>query len=295
MSGSASSGPADARVSRSRPAAALVLVRPLNLAIAACATLVGAWLQAGRGLAVGPALWSAGAVIAAVAGANAFNDWTDRRADEINRPGRPVPSGALSSRGAFIAAVIAYAVAIAVATRVGVAAVDIVVLWVLVTVVYSILLKGVPVLGNVVAAAVTASVLYLGSLSQGRPVAVPVLVAYGLAFLFNLAREFAKDAEDVAGDRVQGVRTLATTCGAETSLLAARITIIVALLAVAAPFALGVFGTAYGLAAIVMEGLLVLALWSIARPEWAASPGRASACLKAAMVAGLFAVSAGLT
>jgi len=294
MSVSASSGSTEARTARSRPVAAFALVRPVNLAIAGCATLVGAWLQAAHGIMPVPALWGAAAVLAAVAGANAFNDWVDLRADAVNRPGRPVPSGALSSRAALATALVSYAAAIALATRVGVVAVDIVLLWVLLTVAYSLVLKGIPVLGNVVAAAVTASVLYLGSVSQGRPVAAPVLAALSLAFLFNLAREFAKDAEDVAGDTVQGVRTLATVCGAGSALLAARITIVAAMLVIIVPFAMRTLGLWYGMIAIGMQVLLALALSSIARSGEDARPSRASALLKMAMVIGLAAVSLGI-
>ncbi len=294
MSASASSGSTNARVARSKPVAAFVLVRPVNLVIAACATLVGAWLQAARGIVPAPALWGAAAVLAAVAGANAFNDWVDLRADAVNRPGRPVPSGALSSRAALATAMVSYAAAIALATRVSIVAVDIVLLWVLLTVAYSLVLKGIPVLGNVVAAAVTASVLYLGSVSQGRPVEAPVLATLAIAFLFNLAREFAKDAEDVAGDTVQGVRTLATVRGAGAALLAARVTIIAAMLVVVVPFAVRVLGLWYGVISVGMQVLLALALWSIARPGDDARPGRASAFLKMAMVVGLVAVSLGI-
>jgi len=294
MSVSASSSSTDARVTRSRPVAAVALVRPLNLAIAGCATLVGAWLQAARGIVPAPALWGAAAVLAAVAGANAFNDWVDLRADAVNRPGRPVPSGALSSRAALVTAVISYAAALGLATRVGVVAVDIVLLWVLMTVAYSLVLKGIPVLGNVVAAAVTASVLYLGSISQGRPAEAPVLAALAIAFLLNLAREFAKDAEDVAGDTVQGVRTLATACGTGAALLAARITIVAAMLVVIVPFAVRMLGLWYGVISIGMQVLLALALASISGHADAARPSRASALLKMAMVVGLAAFSLGI-
>ena len=294
MSVSASSGSTDARVVRSRPVATVALVRPVNLAIAGCATLVGAWLQGATGIMPAPALWGAAAVLAAVAGANAFNDWVDLRADAVNRPGRPVPSGALSSRAALATAMVSYAAALALATGVGVVAVDIVLLWVLMTVAYSLVLKSIPVLGNVVAAAVTASVLYLGSVSQGRPVATPVLAALVLAFLFNLAREFAKDAEDVAGDTVQGVRTLATVCGTGAALLAARITIVAAMLIIIVPFALRMLGLWYGVISIGMQVLLALALSSIARSGEDARPSRASALLKMVMVVGLAAVALGI-
>ncbi len=294
MSGSASSGSAGARAPRSRPAAVVALARPLNLVIASIATLAGAWLQVSRGMRLEPALWAAAAVLAAVAGANALNDWVDRKADAVNRPGRAIPSGALSARGALVTALVTYAAALVLATRVGVVAVDIVLLWVLVTAAYSLTLKGVPVVGNVVAAAVTASVLLLGAVSQSRPAAAPVLAALVLAFLFNLAREFAKDAQDVAGDQVQGVRTLATVRGAGAALMASRVTIVASMLAVVMPFALGILGLWYGVIAVVIQVLLVLAFSSIARPGEGAAPERASALLKLAMVVGIAAVSLGI-
>ncbi|MCD4690374.1 UbiA family prenyltransferase, partial [bacterium] len=255
---------------------------------------VGAWLQACGDFDAQPALWSAAAVFAAVAGANAFNDWTDWKADAVNRPDRPLPSGVLSPGVALRTGVAAYAAAVALSAQVGAGAVDVVLLWVLATVAYSLVLKGIPALGNIVAAAVTSSVVLLGALSQGRPIAAPALVAVALAFLLNLAREFIKDVQDVAGDSEAGVHTLAVVAGTGVATMAARVVVVVSMLAVFVPLALRLLGVWYGAAGLAVQFTLVLTLQALGRRGDARAAGRASALLKVAMVIGLAAVALGV-
>ena len=76
----------------------ILLVRPHNVAAAVLSVAVGYGITAG-GLA--PWLLLAG-VATATAGGNVINDLEDRDIDGINRPSRPLPSGALSPVTAWV-------------------------------------------------------------------------------------------------------------------------------------------------------------------------------------------------
>ena len=155
--------------SGSDAAALLRLARPLNGALAGCAVLVGACvagLEDGlRGAALG-----ALAAFAAASGANALNDVVDRKADAVNRPRRPVASGRVGVRAALAAAVAACAVAVALGFAVSPSAGALSVAWVAGTALYSLAVKRVPLASNALAAAVAASPLVMGGVTQGRQI-----------------------------------------------------------------------------------------------------------------------------
>ena len=269
----------------------LALVRPANGLIAGAAVAVGA-LVARRPPAAGPVLLGALAAFAAAAGANALNDVVDARADAVNRPGRPVPSGTVGRRAALSVAVLGYAAAIALGFAVGPAAGGLALAWVVVTALYSLALKGTPIVGNVTVAAVAASPLLMGGLSQRA--AGPTLVPCALAFLAHLAREIVKDVEDMAGDRAAGVRTTAVALGAESALGMVRVVVVLLMGAAVVPFAVGLFGWGYAALVVVIDALLVVVLGAAGRGAEAASLRRGSLLLKTVMVVGLLAFALGV-
>ena len=277
--------------SGSEPAALLSLVRPLNGAIAAAAVAVGA-LVAARPTAWGPAAWGAASALAAASGANALNDALDVEADRMNRPTRPIPAGRIGVRAAKTVAVAFYAVAVAAAIPLGGAALGLAAAWVLLTALYSAVLKGVPVVGNVVVAALGASPFLMGGISQGsvRPLAAPAT----LAFLLHVAREAVKDVEDVRGDEAAGVRTLAVAIGPGAGLTMARLALVVTMWAAVAPFALRLFGWGYLVLLVPIEAALAWLIVALRADVSERDLERASAVLKAVMATGLVAFALGV-
>jgi geranylgeranylglycerol-phosphate geranylgeranyltransferase len=187
------------------------LVRPSQAALVAIGTGLG-WRLAGAEM---PA---AGFVLVMLsntllfAGSMAINDWRDLAADRINKPRRPLPSGRLSRDAALAFAVVLLVLAIAPAwaadARLGLGAV----LVGATSVAYSLWLKRVPALGNLIVAAVSAYPLWCWLVitdAQARP----LLVLVAACIVFRLGAEIAKTAEDVAGDRAMGIATLATLRG----------------------------------------------------------------------------------
>lgn len=176
----------------------------------------------------------------------AINDYWDLDKDRINHPDRPLPSGRLSLEQAWWAAVVLFGCALIAAIPLGdpfiLVAVSTVLLWN-----YSYLLTYSGILGNVIVAAIIASLIVLGSLVAGRPLAM----LYPIWFLFcsALAKEIIWDIHDAKGDRAQGVVTIANQWGERVA-----------------------FSIAWELLGILMGSIPVaLHLLSMAHPLWFAA------------------------
>ncbi|MBM3307688.1 MAG: UbiA family prenyltransferase [Candidatus Eisenbacteria bacterium] len=283
------SAPGSASASDAR--ALVRLARPANGLIAACAVVVGAVVSR-RPPDLAPALVAALSAFAATAGANALNDVLDRAADAVNRPGRPIPSGAVGVRPAVALAFAGYAAALGLALALSAWAGALAAAWVVLTALYSVELKRVPLASNALVAAVAASPLLMGGISQGR--AGPTVVPLGLAFLAHLAREIAKDVEDVEGDAATGVRTIAVALGSKRAMGLSRIVMVALMGAAVVPFAARTFGWGYAAALVVIDALLVLALVRTAGRADREAAGRASLLLKCVMALGLLAFVLGV-
>jgi geranylgeranylglycerol-phosphate geranylgeranyltransferase len=303
-SGRASSSESDGRESAKSCAPALVsLVRPAN----------GAFVSVGQ-VDWGSAALGALATFAAAGAANALNDLRDVVSDRVNRPARPLPAGRLTVGAAATVAVSLYVASIALAACLGSRALLLAGSWVVLTALYAFALKGVPLFGNLVVAAVAASPLLMGGVTQGtlaladRATASVVtragafderglLMLFGLAALLHMARELVKDVEDVAGDKAAGITTFAATAGTSASLTVARVLLVLSMWAATVPFTLGLMGWGYLALLVPIEGALAWLLVESSRAvegEWSAtSLRRVSNGLKAVMVLGLAAFAAG--
>jgi geranylgeranylglycerol-phosphate geranylgeranyltransferase len=280
----------------------------------AAAVLVGAYVSRW------PTRWwpaAVGALVAflAASGANAINDAADARADAVNRPGRPLPSGRLSRRAAVAAAALAWMAAALLATALGPGAVLVVAGWIVVTAVYSPWLKRVPFLKNGVVALVASSPFVLGGITQDK--LLLSLVPFSLAFLAHSARELVKDAEDLEGDRRAGARTAAVVFGVRPTLAAARGIVFVLMGAASLPYILprlmtpddvhpvlapmaervmeGIgYNWGYAALVIVADVLLVRTLFLISDDADARALAKASGTLKAVMAVGILAFVVGV-
>jgi geranylgeranylglycerol-phosphate geranylgeranyltransferase len=255
-------------------AALLQLARPLNCAIAGAATVAGYLLGGGGPWWQGAAAFAA---TAAVTGAgNAFNDARDASLDRAAHPRRPIPSGALSVRAALATSGWLAAAAIALAALAGgllLAAFAAATLLLLLA--YELRLKAWGLPGNVAVALLTGATFPFGATAAGlwweagaaaQAGAVAVGVAAGMAALANLARELAKDLQDLEADR--GHRTtfpmragrgasvaLAIAAGGAAALLPLLLGDAAALAFLLQPWALAAAGTALLLAdAYVLGG-----------------------------------------
>ncbi|MDB5048886.1 MAG: geranylgeranylglycerol-phosphate geranylgeranyltransferase [Fibrobacteres bacterium] len=178
---------------------------------------MGVWL--GHACLPGPLAWkaavlgSAAMAVLAAAG-NMQNDVLDLQADRINRPDRPLPSGRVAPGPVLSASIALYLLAVLLGFALGGSEGFLTLAMGLLLWLYNLKLKAMPLWGNLAVAALCALAIYLPELGRFPDfTAIPVL----FAFLTTLAREVAKDAEDVAGDMAIGYNTLPIRFGPDAA------------------------------------------------------------------------------
>jgi len=277
--------------SGSRIAALIELLRPINGLMAAAAVLVGAFVSRSPTF-WWPALVGAVSAFAAAGAANALNDRLDLVSDRINRPGRPIPSGRLSQAAATSAACVSGLISMGLAAVIGPRAVALALAWLVLTVVYSRFLKGVPLVGNVVVALVASTPFLMGGFSQGKYLLA--IIPCALAFFIHLAREIVKDVEDIAGDEAAGVRTFAVRRGASAAFAVTRGVLVILIVLATLPFVFRVYGWGYAAVLIVIDVALIRLLVSMGVDSANTGLRRPSNVLKTVMALGLLAFIVGV-
>ena len=219
------------------------LLRPLNIAVAAFAVLVSAYI-----LGVYEQYYILTCVVIVViaynGAANAFNDYYDYEIDLINRPNRPLSRGMITSFQALSFAVILFAIGSVTAfqlpfyarlTAVGVAMPLIII--------YSMRLKGTPLLGNISVAMILGLTFVFCGLSFNKldPMIMPAILAFGL----TLVRELIKDIADVEGDNSAGLKTLPLVIGKNKAIIVAMIKAVLIGLVLLIPYYLNIYGNYY--------------------------------------------------
>lgn len=272
-----------------RPLSSLfAIARPVNVAMAAAATALGFWL--GHAAVDGPrVLLLLAAAACATAFGNVINDILDIDTDRISHPQRPLPSGRLSTRAAGMYAVLLAVAALGASTAVSWTHAAATAVPLALLAVYATLLKGVPLLGNVLVAALVAYPVVFGAI--GTPLQHRLWVPAGLAFLLNLSREITKDLQDEAGDRAVGLRTSAVLPRSVLNVMVVAASAVYGGM-LFVPWASGNFGRTYAvicLAAVVPLHIARLCVFLGGRA--AVRTRRASALLKVEMLAGLAALA----
>ncbi|HDM23939.1 hypothetical protein DRO02_00600 [archaeon] len=144
------------------------------------------------------------------------NDIFDIEVDAVNAPDRPLVSGVVSVRAAYILSVFLIVLGLAFSVLEGVFAFVIAVVFALIAMIYNGKLKVYGVYGNIlVALCVVAPFLYGMAIAESIDL---VVVAFSImAFLVNVAREIIKDTMDIKGDLRRGVKTLPMKIGVKKS------------------------------------------------------------------------------
>jgi geranylgeranylglycerol-phosphate geranylgeranyltransferase len=254
----------------------LDLTRPVNAIAASALTFIGTFVAAGgidARVQVGAAVL---ATLLAVAAGNAINDYFDRDVDAINDPGRPIPRGAVSPRGALVFSIVAFLGAIGVAfflpaLAIGIAAINLVAL-----IAYTEVFKGTPGAGNALVAYLGGSTFLFGGAAIGN--VAPVIVLFVLAGLSTFTREVIKDVEDLEGDTAEGLTTLPVRIGEAQALRLATAVLVVAVLASPVPYLRDIFGLAYLVVVVPADGIMLYAAYVGFR-----DPGRGASLLKYGM------------
>jgi len=219
------------------------LLRPLNIAVAALAVLVSAYI-----LGVYEQYYILTCVVIVViaynGAANAFNDYCDYEIDLINRPNRPLSRGMITSFHALSFAVILFAIGSVTAFQLPFyARLMAVGITMPLIIIYSMRLKGTPLLGNIAVAMILGLTFVFCGLAFNKlgPMIMPAILAFGL----TLVRELIKDIADVEGDNSAGLKTLPLVIGKNKTITVAMIKAVLIGLVSLIPYCLNIYGNYY--------------------------------------------------
>jgi geranylgeranylglycerol-phosphate geranylgeranyltransferase len=217
-----------------RLAGFIAIVRPLNSFVAGLAAIVAYLIDTGTIIPESLLLFFIVALITAAG--NVINDFFDAEIDVINRPDRPIPSGAVSRGAARGFAITLFLAGILVSFFTNSLCIGITIFNALLLIAYAAKLKTTPLIGNIVVAYLSASIFLFGGALNGLDGLVRIIPIATITFFAMLSRELLKDAEDVEGDRAGGADTVPIRIGIKKTTEFALITTVLAVLASFIPY-----------------------------------------------------------
>ncbi|MBL7028714.1 MAG: geranylgeranylglycerol-phosphate geranylgeranyltransferase [Candidatus Marinimicrobia bacterium] len=221
----------------------ITILRPLNLLQATLAVVLTT-VFLGETEQVNVLLLLILSVVTINAGGNIINDVYDLEIDRINRPERPLPSGAMSVVQARIYLVFLFAAGMLLSWFISVEAFIIAgPISIPTLIAYSACFKRQPLIGNLaVSFMLGLAFIYVGAAFDNIQA---TLVMAALAFGFTLIREIVKDLEDMEGDAQDEARTLPLVWGENKTLNLVLFLMVAFILLDLLPYALGVYNQAY--------------------------------------------------
>ncbi len=234
----------------------ITLIRPVNFVITALSIFVACLLAGGTQAQMLIMVFASlsGALIGS--GGMVINDILDVEIDRINKPDRPIPSGAVDRYDAMMfygALTGAGLIMSAYTTR---PAFIIAFIAAPVIVMYSKGFKGTPLFGNIIVAALTGLAFIYGGAVVGniQQAVMPAL----FAFLINVGREVIKDMEDVEGDAKNGAATLPVRYGMRNAAVTATFFLLCVIASTFIPYMNGMYGLTYLIAVNAGVNLVLL-------------------------------------
>ncbi len=201
------------------------LLRPINVFTAALAMILSAGII-DKYNDLNTLLIVIAVVVCFTGAANSLNDIIDYKADLINRPNRPIPSGFVKIDSARYISLFLFILGFLFCLKLPNLSIFIgLCISLPVLVFYTNYFKGIPILGNIIVAFIIGlSFIFCGSaFGSIDKMMVPFFLAFGLTFL----RELVKDISDIKGDKALGLATYPIISGKKKSI---RLTIVTAVL-----------------------------------------------------------------
>jgi geranylgeranylglycerol-phosphate geranylgeranyltransferase len=220
------------------------LLRPNVCLLTVLGLIVGAIVAGTATLA----LTFAYAIIAAflICGAgDAINDWFDWKADKVNAPHRPIPSGRITRDSTLAYFIILSVVGITVAYFVSTTFLAIAAFNWLVATAYPWRAKKTTIVKNIFVAYLAASSFIAAGFISGITLPLTLIFLIATGFVVTLGREIVKDIEDIKGDLRAGVKTLPTLIGEKPAKAVAYTLVAIACIALLLPLYFQLFSYYY--------------------------------------------------
>jgi geranylgeranylglycerol-phosphate geranylgeranyltransferase len=232
------------------------------------------------------------AALTASAG-NVINDIFDFEIDKINQPSRPLPSGKISRKEAYILYLTFLLISISISILISLPALIFVLFSHLLLFLYSKYLKRILLLGNLTVAFLTGLVFIFGGIVVGSPSAAIVPALF--AFLINLIRELVKDMQDINGDQAAGLQTFPIKFGMQNSKFIISFLIFILIIYTFYPFITQLYNIEFFIVVMALVNpILIYCVKKIFEKESEKYLKKISNLLKLSMVIGLFAIYIGV-
>jgi len=267
------------------------LIRPINCIMATIGVLVGAVIAGGFDVIYMTHLHIALFATFVTCGAGmAINDFCDMEIDFLNKRHRPIPSGRIEPKGAFMLSMVFFALGVYVTYFINTYCMLLTFLNSALLLLYAYRFKKVLVLGHIIVSYLVASSFLLGGLAISLENLTPLFIISLIAFFSNISREIIKTVEDMKEDSLGKVKSLPIIVGEKKARkIASSLTAISVALA-PLPYLLGYMGEIYMYA--IIPGL-ILFVFSIIWNQRRTPADRVHKLMKIAMMLCLLAFLVG--
>jgi len=268
------------------------LTRPLNGIIVFISVFLGAFLAKGNIDPVINVILAAIAFFLLLSAGNALNDYYDVETDSINKPTRPIPSGQVKRQYALTFAIILFAISLVPGLLINWIAFSIVCMVCALLVLYTIKLRQVLFIGNILIGFLTGLTFIWGGFAVGATSGAIVPAVF--AFLFTVGREIVKDIQDVKGDKAVGLLSLPIKWGQRRAMYISFIFLILVILVSPLPYILNIYSLYYLICVVIGVDLILIYCMIILLKELSErSAARAANLMKLGIFIGLGAMYIG--
>jgi len=216
-------------------------------------------------------------------GGMAINDYFDYKADKVNKPKRPLPSGKISRRNVLIYSLILFILGDSLVFFLNSKMLFLALFNTFLLLIYSWKLKKIILLGNFTISWLTASIFLFGSLLSGF-ITATVFILFLMVFSSTIGREITKTIEDVEGDKKINAKTLPIIAGNNFAAWIAVFFIIFAVLFSPIPYIFHLLNSNYIYLVTISDLILLYSCFAIL-----ISPKKSQKMMKIGMLTGLLA------
>ena len=237
------------------------IIRPANATISGATAILAYFIATGT--LIPEVLLLAAAALLITGAGNTINDACDATIDAINRPDRPIPSGELSVKTAYLYAASLFMLGLSAAFFTNPLCLAIAIINSILLLLYASLLKGTILYGNIAVAYLSGSIFLFGGALAGVDGLIITIPLAGITLFGTLAREIVKDAEDIDGDAAGGATTLPMAIGISRSGTIAFGSAIIAVIVSFIPFLW--WGLPYLVGIVILDSAILRSVWPATR------------------------------
>lgn len=181
------------------------ITRPINVVITFFTVVIAILISQKNRTEISLIIWASVAAALTAAAGNIINDIFDVETDKISHPKRVLALGILTKKEAWYEYLTLNFLSAFIVVTLSPILLLIVLIATILLFIYSLYLKRLPLIGNVIVALITGLAFVYGGFAADNPKAAIIPAIF--AFLINFIREIVKDIQDIQGDKKQDIQT----------------------------------------------------------------------------------------